>query len=219
MATVAERQKKQELNAARGSEVREWRERLDVQLGQIAKKARISVPMLSLFERGKINLSARAWQRVTRALTKIQEARREALKKYAQTVHSPTLGEMFSELELKFVLAPVNYVPPYDEALELLSRYRELSGMYHRQDIELRNQLHFFRSIAEGKTDRFVDALVAHIEELEHRLAKTPDWKKEVADLRRLVGLRTDAIAKTDEADALHQELQERIDSEKESDE
>jgi len=171
---------------------------------------KISVAMLGQFENGNRNLSDDAWDAVTRAVAKLDREKREAmsLKQYAQTVHSPTIAEYL----MKYALAPRVTVANY-AAEQLVSMVREredLLGVADHENRTLRRRLRFSEEIAEGRTDHLVTILQEHIKELELKAALAVNREKEIADLRRLVGLRTEAIVKTEEADALQSELEQR---------
>ena len=130
------------------------------------------------------------------------------MKEYAQTIHSSTIGERLMEYALKPHVTVANYTPV--QLVSMVHDLESIAGVAQRENIQLRKRALFFESLAEGRTDRLVEILQAHIETLERNAALAVNREKEIADLRRLVGLRTEAIVKTEEADALQSELEQR---------
>jgi transcriptional regulator with XRE-family HTH domain len=79
---------------------------------------------------------------------------------------------------------------------------QEVGSWKHKAD--------FFQSVAEKSVGQVVQPLFEQIEEMKKQLADVAAMQAEMADLRRLVGLKTEAVVKTDEADTLQSDLEHR---------
>lgn len=80
---------------ARGEFVREFRRLHRVELAELAKRADLSVPMVSQFERGNRNLSGSAWKRVLTAINAIVNENAEALGAQFQKLSSEWMDLAF----------------------------------------------------------------------------------------------------------------------------
>jgi transcriptional regulator with XRE-family HTH domain len=212
---------------ARGAVIRKFREAVHLDLADFATRAKISVPMLSKFERGNRNVSTKAWACVLEAMSKriaegsarrsawVAKAQEIATKlgaAVAQSLRSPTPDERLHAYDLMDI-AEDNYDEKCTKR-DLFEMFRDVLqiGQQVTYDNAKFRAMERLRDMAEGKIDPIplVAALEAHIEKLEVEAVNMPRLKEEIADLRRLCGLRMEAVVKTEEADTLQGQLERR---------
>jgi hypothetical protein len=217
-----QRAERKRTTQARGAFLRGWRNEYGITLKQLraATKPKISITMLAHFERGTRNFSDRKWDVVMAGVNKLNAQWIERMTpegSSALLVRPRSVGEELLRFAMQPAVTTANYTP--EQLVSMVHERDSLLGVAHRTNLDLWDGLKKCEAQLGGKTDWLVEHLREHIAALEQQIAFAPNWQKEIGDLRRLVGLRTEAIVKTDQADAMHAKLQDRIDREKESDE
>jgi transcriptional regulator with XRE-family HTH domain len=171
-----------------GIDLRRWRETHNVKQLDLAKRAGISQNLLSLLEAGKRNFTKDSSEKIYRAVKELNAERAERLTAIALTQDSRIVA-------LQDKSTPV----------------REL----RRIALELANE-NIARREQPQKEQREIGAVLAEAQALwlERNLKpvteELAELRRELADVRRLAGLKAEAIAKEAEAQDLQEQIEQR---------
>ena len=174
-----------------GIALRKWREGIGIKQSELAKRAGLSQNLVSLLEAGKRNFTKDASDKIYRAMKGLNAQRAEQLTSIALNRDSRQVALEESRRQSKAALVK-----------EILTLRQELDSERRARQQDAQRQLGpFISEVTELMIERNIKPLIAKITELE----------SQVADLQRLVGIKTEAIAREADAEALQQEIEQRV--------
>ncbi|SRR6266403_1664807 len=191
-----------------GRDLAKTRESIGVSQADLAKRAGVTQVLISMIEAGKRPFTKNSKDKIYGALSSLG-------REIAQTVHSPSTEEELQELRMRYLGIKEPALTANERILfELAERALSERNVWMRKSRS-------FEEIS-FKPDRIFDKLSEYNEELKQKIASDAERlvraEMLIADLYRLCGIRTEAIVKTEEADALHREIEQRSEHETEAD-
>jgi transcriptional regulator with XRE-family HTH domain len=174
-----------------GIALRKWREGIGIKQSDLAKRAGLSQNLVSLLEAGKRNFTKDASDKIYRAMKEMNAQRAEQLTSIALNRDSRQVALEETRQQSKSALVK-----------KILTLQQELDSERRARQQDAQRQLGpFISEITDLMIERNIKPLTAKITELE----------SQIADLQRLVGLKTEAVAKESQAQDLQEEIEQRV--------
>jgi len=186
-----------------GRELQKTRESIGVSQTDLARRAGVSQMLVSSIEAGKRPFTVNSREKIYSALAALG-------REIAQTIHSPTNAETVQELRARYlgIKGPklgVEDIPRLIEALDMILVER---------NAERSKRIHFEQYSSPEGRDIIADKMNEYIEQLKSQILSDTEQRVRdhmlIADLKRLCGIRTEAIVRQEEADALQSEIEQR---------
>jgi transcriptional regulator with XRE-family HTH domain len=179
-----------------GADLRTWRERTGVNQSELARRAGIKQSLLSRLEAGKRVFTKDSSERIYKAVKELNAERAQRLTAIALNRDSQSFAlELLRDKKTptRDVKRMALIVADENAAMRAqLQAYREKEKLEIGPAIaELREQI----------MEQEIKPLTAELNKVRH----------ELADMRRLVGMKTEAVAKEAEAEDLQQEIEQRV--------
>lgn len=185
-----------------GAALREWREGIGVKQSVLAKRAGLSQNLVSLLEAGKRNFTEDSSEKIYRAQRELNAERAEKLTAVALTQDSRSVA--IERLRHSLL----------DKKTPALARdFAQLALRFAANEESLRSRLHELQQKEEQKIGPAIAELKEQI--MEHEIkpltAELNKMRHELADMRRLVGIKTEAAGKQAEAEDLQEQIGQRV--------
>jgi transcriptional regulator with XRE-family HTH domain len=179
-----------------GIDLRRWRETHNVKQLDLAKRAGISQNLLSLLEAGKRNFTKDSSEKIYRAVKELNAERAERLTAIA-------LNQDSRSLEIDYLRR---------KGASKQEREQLVSMLLHENEL-LRSRMLAYQQ----KDQREIGPLLAEMQAawMERNLKPVTDElaevRRQLADVQRLVGLKTEAIVKEAQAQDLQEQIEQRV--------
>ena len=176
-----------------GAALRDWRERSGFRQSELAERAKISQNLLSLLEAGKRNFTKDSSEKIYRAVKELNAERAERLNEISVNRDSESLE--IEHLQRKGA--------PKEDLRRVASILAKKVQVLRAQNESLR---------AMNQNPQIAELQRAWMEQnIKPLTAKITDLESQIADLRRLAGLKTEAIGKEAEAQDLQEQIEQRV--------
>jgi transcriptional regulator with XRE-family HTH domain len=179
-----------------GIDLRRWRETHNVKQLDLAKRAGVSQNLLSLLEAGKRNFTKDSSEKIYRAVKELNAERAERLTAIA-------LNQDSRSLEIDYLRRKGASKQEREQLVAMLLHENELlrSRMLAHQQKEQREIGPLLAEMQAAWMERNLKPVTEELAEV----------RRQLADVQRLVGLKTEAIVKEAQAQDLQEEIEQRV--------